>query len=65
MKRHYYISEDLDDLERVEQELQGKGLDKPHMHVLSETILITTYQASVKIFSPYANNTNRLTRILH
>ena len=36
MKRHYFISEDLDDLEQVEQELQRKGVDRPHMHVLSD-----------------------------
>ena len=36
MKRHYYITEDLDDLELVEKELQDRGIDRPHMHVLSD-----------------------------
>lgn len=36
MKRHYYISEDLDDLEAVERELEQSGLSTPHIHVLSE-----------------------------
>jgi|TARA_B110000902_G_C14277711_1_gene575525 hypothetical protein len=35
MKRHFFVSQDLDDLELVEQELQARGVDKPHMHVLS------------------------------
>ena len=36
MLRHYYISDDLDDLEVIEQELEGKGLTTPQIHVLSE-----------------------------
>jgi hypothetical protein len=36
MKRHYYISDDLDDLEAVEQELETKGVSTPQIHVLSE-----------------------------
>lgn len=35
MKRHYYISDDLDDLEHVEEELKKAGLETPQMHVLS------------------------------
>jgi hypothetical protein len=35
MKRHFFVTEDLDDLQLVEQELQALGVDKPHMHVLS------------------------------
>jgi hypothetical protein len=35
MKRHFFVTQDLDDLELVEQELQARGVDKPHMHVLS------------------------------
>lgn len=35
MKRHYYISDDLDDLEAVEHELEAAGLSKPQFHVLS------------------------------
>jgi hypothetical protein len=35
MKRHFFVTEDLDDLQLVEQELQARGVDKPHMHVLS------------------------------
>jgi hypothetical protein len=36
MLRHYYISDDLDDLEVIEKELQSKGLATPQFHVLSE-----------------------------
>jgi len=36
MKRHYFISTDLDDLEHVEQELEQKGVSTPQIHVLSE-----------------------------
>ena len=35
MKRHYYISEDLDDLEHVEEELEKAGVATPQIHVLS------------------------------
>jgi hypothetical protein len=35
MKRHYYISDDLDDLEHVEEELEAAGLTTPQIHVLS------------------------------
>ena len=36
MKRHYYISTDLDDLEMVEQDLERAGVSTPQIHVLSE-----------------------------
>jgi hypothetical protein len=36
MKRHYYISEDLDDLEAIEHELEQKGVSRPQIHVLSQ-----------------------------
>ena len=36
MKRHYFISDSLDDLERVEIELEQGGLIKPQIHVLSD-----------------------------
>ena len=36
MKRHYYISEDLDDLETVERDLEEAGVSTPQIHVLSE-----------------------------
>ncbi len=35
MKRHYFISDDLDDLEAVENELESKGVTTPQIHVLS------------------------------
>ena len=35
MRRHYYVSDDLDDLEHVEEELEAAGLRTPHIHVLS------------------------------
>lgn len=36
MKRHYFISDDLDDLDRIEVELERKGIHKPQIHVLSK-----------------------------
>lgn len=36
MNRHYYISENLDDLERVERELEARGIGTEQIHVLSE-----------------------------
>jgi len=36
MKRHYYISDDLDDLEVVERDLEAAGVTTPQIHVLSE-----------------------------
>lgn len=36
MKRHYYISDDLDDLEAIERQLENKGISTPQIHVLSE-----------------------------
>jgi hypothetical protein len=35
MKRHYYISDDLDDLDHVEEALEKAGVATPQMHVLS------------------------------
>jgi hypothetical protein len=36
MKRHFYISDDLDDLENIEQQLEAAGVSTPQIHVLSE-----------------------------
>ncbi|MEM9254031.1 MAG: NAD/FAD-utilizing enzyme [Pseudomonadota bacterium] len=36
MKRHYYISDDLEDLEVIERQLQDAGLTTPQIHILSE-----------------------------
>lgn len=36
MKRHYYISDDLDDLEIIERQLEESGVTTPQIHVLSE-----------------------------
>lgn len=36
MKRHFYISDDLDDLDRIEVELEARGLHKPQIHVFSQ-----------------------------
>lgn len=35
MRRHYYISDDLDDLESIETELESHGITTPQIHVLS------------------------------
>jgi hypothetical protein len=37
MVKHYYITDDLDDLERVEQELESVGIKESQIHVLSES----------------------------
>ena len=36
MLRHYYISDDLNDLQAIETELVAKGVSTPQIHVLSE-----------------------------
>ena len=36
MKRHFYVSDDLDELEIVEQELEASGFSTPQIHVLSD-----------------------------
>ena len=36
MERHYYLSDDLDDLEAIETELEDAGISTPQIHVLSE-----------------------------
>lgn len=35
MKRHYYLSDDLDDLDLLEQELESSGVHTPQIHVFS------------------------------
>ncbi|MBT8435719.1 MAG: NAD/FAD-utilizing enzyme [Gammaproteobacteria bacterium] len=35
MKRHFYVSEDLDDLDRIEVELENRGVHRPQIHVFS------------------------------
>ena len=35
MRRHFYISSNLDELEDVEKELESRGISTPHIHVLS------------------------------
>ncbi|ABR85985.1 MULTISPECIES: hypothetical protein [Pseudomonas aeruginosa group] len=36
MKRHYYISDNLDELERLEAELEASGIATEQIHVLSD-----------------------------
>jgi hypothetical protein len=36
MRRHYFLSDNLNDLEHVERELEDIGLARPQVHVLSE-----------------------------
>ncbi|BCX70552.1 MULTISPECIES: hypothetical protein [Pseudomonas] len=38
MNRHYYISDNLDDLEAVENELEANGINTEQIHVLSEKV---------------------------
>jgi hypothetical protein len=35
LKRHFFVSDDLDDLEALEDDLEKAGLIKPQIHVLS------------------------------
>ena len=35
MKRHFYISDDLDDLDSIEVELEASGVHTPQIHVFS------------------------------
>lgn len=35
MKRHFYLSHNLDDMEAVEQKLESEGIDRAQIHVLS------------------------------
>lgn len=35
LSRHYFVSDDLDDLDAVERELESAGLSTPQIHVLS------------------------------
>lgn len=37
MKRHYFVSDNLDDLEKVEVELEAQGIIRPQIHVLSNS----------------------------
>jgi len=37
MVKHYYVSDDLDELEQVEQELEFIGIKESQIHVLSES----------------------------
>ncbi|MEQ8803184.1 MAG: NAD/FAD-utilizing enzyme, partial [Haliea sp.] len=36
MKRHFFLSDDLDELEQVERDLEEAGVSTPQIHVLSE-----------------------------
>lgn len=35
MKRHFFVSDDLDDLESIERELESGGITTPQIHVLT------------------------------
>ena len=37
MVKHYYVSDDLDELELVEQELESIGINESQIHVLSQS----------------------------
>jgi ferredoxin-NADP reductase len=36
MKRHFYISDNLDSLQAIEQELEDGGVDTAQIHILSQ-----------------------------
>ena len=38
MRRHYFISDNLDDLEVFEEQLEAAGISTPQIHVLSPTM---------------------------
>lgn len=35
MRRHFYLSDDLDDLERLENDLESRDIERPQIHILS------------------------------
>ncbi|WP_027329663.1 hypothetical protein [Marinimicrobium agarilyticum] len=35
MRRHFYLSDDLDELERLENDLESQGIERPQIHILS------------------------------
>lgn len=35
MRRHFYLSDDLDDLERLENDLEALDIERPQIHILS------------------------------
>jgi len=35
MRRHFYLSDDLDDLEILERDLESRGIERPQIHILS------------------------------
>lgn len=37
MKRHFYISNDLDDLENLEKDLESQEISRPQIHILSNS----------------------------
>lgn len=37
MKRHFYISNDLDDLENLERDLESQHVSRPQIHILSNS----------------------------
>lgn len=37
MKRHFYISNDLDDLESLERQLEAQDFSRPQIHILSNS----------------------------
>jgi hypothetical protein len=37
MERHFYMSDDLHDLERLEVELENEGMVRPQIHVLTDS----------------------------
>jgi len=42
--RHYFISDDLDDLELLEEQLEASGIESPQIHVLSnETVELANH----------------------
>lgn len=45
MNRHYYISDNLDDLESIELELQDRGFETPQIHLYSRQDKITEVDA--------------------
>jgi hypothetical protein len=45
MQRHFFISDDLDDLERFEEQLEAGGVWRPQVHVLSAKVADATEHA--------------------
>lgn len=53
MMRYYYIRDNLDDLDQIEEELEASGLHTPQIHVLSNNDSGVRIVITCKIYEPF------------